>query len=320
MGRLIEGRWSTEWYTPDEEGRFVRGKSSFRDAVRADGSTRFAVEAGRYHLYVSYACPWAHRVLIVRALRGLEDAIPVSVVHPLMGDDGWVLEDEKGQSTDPVNGKRFLREVYTAAQADFTGRVTVPVLWDKRERTIVNNESRDLVRMLDAEFAALATRGQSLCPPHRRERVDATIDAIYNPINNGVYRCGFATSQKAYDEAVDELFVALGQLEGVLSKQRFLCGDALTEADICLFTTLVRFDQVYHGHFKCNVNRIIDYPGLWGFVRDVYQQDGVAATVRFDHIKDHYYRSHPSINPTGIVPRGPALDLLSSHGREGLRG
>ncbi|MEZ4300488.1 MAG: glutathione S-transferase family protein [Polyangiaceae bacterium] len=316
MGRLIEGKWSTEWYTPDARGRFVRGETQFRDRVTADGSSGFPAEAGRYHLYVSLACPWAHRTLIVRKLRKLEDAISISVVNPFMGDDGWTFEDAPGTIADTVNGKRFLREVYVAARADYTGRVTVPVLWDKQKATIVNNESREIIRMLDMEFGALSAGTASLYPEPLRPEIDETISAIYTPVNNGVYRSGFATSQEAYEEAVVELFAALDHWDAHLAKRRYLCGDTLTLADICLFTTLLRFDPVYHGHFKCNLRRLADYPHLWPFVRDVYQTPGVAETCNLDHIKQHYYRSHGMINPTRIVPRGPLLDHMEPHGRE----
>jgi putative glutathione S-transferase len=316
MGRLIEGVWSTEWYTPDEKGRFVRGETAFRDRVSADGSTGFLAEAGRYHLYVSYACPWAHRTLIVRKLLGLEEAIGISVVHPFMGRDGWSFDEAPGTIPDPIHGARFLWEIYTHARAGYTGRVTVPVLWDKQKKTIVNNESREIIRMFDTAFSGLTGRRDTLCPEALRERIDQTIDAIYTPVNNGVYRAGFATQQGAYEEAVSELFAALAHWDAVLGERRYLLGDQLTEADICLFTTLLRFDPVYHGHFKCNLRRLADFDNLWGFVRDVYQTPGVAETCRIDHIKQHYYQSHDTINPTRIVPLGPILDLDAPHDRD----
>lgn len=315
MGQLVDGRWTTQWYSPDAQGRFLRSETSFRDRVTADGSSGFRAEPGRYHLYVSLACPWAHRTLIVRALRGLESALSISVVHPFMGDDGWTFEEGPGTVPDPVHGARFLREVYLAAKPDFTGRVTVPVLWDRVTGTIVNNESREIIRMLDAELAAAAGSGGSLYPEPLRGAIDETITALYEPINNGVYRAGFAATQAAYDEAVTGLFEALDRWDGVLAGRRYLCGDALTLADVCLFTTLLRFDPVYHGHFKCNIRRIVDYPSLWPYLRDVYQTPGVAGTCDLDHIKQHYYRSHPTVNPTRIVPRGPLLDLSAPHGR-----
>jgi putative glutathione S-transferase len=318
MGRLVEGRWTTEWYQPDAKGRFVRGETAFRDRVTADGSSGFPAEAGRYHLYVSLACPWAHRTLILRALKKLEAAISVSVVDPFMAERGWTFSDGPGCVPDTVNGAETLWQVYVKARADYTGRVTVPVLWDKRRGTIVNNESREIIRMLDTELDALGDPSVTLCPPALRAEVDRTIDAIYTPINNGVYRAGFAATQSAYDEAVVEIFDALDHWEGVLAGQRYLCGDALTEADVCLFTTLLRFDPVYHGHFKCNLRRIADYPNLGGYLRDVYQTPGVAGTCDIAHVKQHYYRSHETINPTRIVPRGPILDLDAPHGRARL--
>lgn len=314
MGRLVEGKWTTEWYEPDAKGRFVRGETAFRGRVGAGG---LPAVAGRYHLYVSYACPWAHRTLIARALLGLTDAITVSAVDPFMGDDGWHFGDG---APDAVNGARFLWQVYVAAKPDYTGRVTVPVLWDKEAGGIVNNESREILRMLTTELGPALGSTKGLAPAAQRAQIDRVIDAIYAPINNGVYRAGFAASQEAYDEAVTELFAALDTWDHALARQRFLCGDTLTEADICLFTTLFRFDPVYHGHFKCNVRRVQDYPHLWGFVRDVYQTPGVAETCRLDHIKEHYYRSHAHINPTRIVPRGPVIDYTAPHGREGLAG
>ncbi len=320
MGRLVDGRWTTEWYSPDARGRFVRGETQFRDRIAADGSTVFAPASGRYHLYVSLACPWAHRTLIVRKLQKLEGAIAISVVHPLMGDDGWTFDPAPGTIPDPLFQSRFLREVYLEANADYTGRVTVPILFDRERRTIVNNESREIITMLATEMGAFGDASVSLYPAALRGAIDETITAIYTPINNGVYRAGFATTQEAYDEAVTELFVALDRWDGVLAERRYLCGDAFTLADICLFTTLLRFDPVYHGHFKCNLRRIVDYPNLWPYVRDIYQIPGVAETCNLDHIKQHYYRSHPSINPTRIVPKGPIIDYGAPHGRERLSG
>lgn len=321
MGLLIDGRWSTDWYESDEKGRFLREPTQFRNLITADGSSGYPAAAGRYHLYVSLACPWAHRVLILRRLKRLEDAISVSVVGHFMGEDGWEFtDDEPGATPDHIHGARFLREVYVKAKPDYTGRVTVPVLWDRVTGTIVNNESREIMRMLDHEFDAFGDASVDLCPANLRERVDGVIDAIYAPINDGVYRCGFATEQEAYDEAVEALFEALDHWEGVLSKQRYTCGDRFTEADVCLFTTLVRFDLVYHTHFKCNVRKIAEYPSLHGFVRDVYQIPGVAETCDFEHIRNHYYRSHESLNPKRIVARGPDLRLDEPHGRERLSG
>lgn len=311
---MVEGEWKTERQWRSENGRFVRSTTSFRDWVTADGSSGFPAEAGRYHLYVAWACPWAHRTAILRKLKGLEEAIGLSAVGSFMGDEGWAFHDEPGAIPDTVNGAHYLREVYAKADPEYTGRVTTPVLWDKASGTIVNNESREIIRMLDTEFGELAS-GPDYCPEDLRDEIDETISAIYEPINNGVYRSGFATSQEAYEEAVTELFDALDHWEGVLSTRRYLCGNRITEADWCLFPTLVRFDAVYHGHFKCNLRRIIDYPNLWGYLRDLYQQPGVAETVKMEHIKKHYYRSHESINPTRIVPKGPVLDFTEPHDR-----
>lgn len=315
MGRLIDGQWTRDEVAPTEDGAFKRENSTFRDQISADDGAEHPVVADRYHLYVSYACPWAHRTLVARALLGLEDVISVSVVDPYMGEEGWQFSEGPGCVPDPIFGAEFLREVYTRTDPSFTGKVTVPVLLDKQTKTIVNNESRDVLRMFATVLASLGHGAIDLSPEAIRDDIDAMIDANYEPINNGVYKAGFARSQSAYDTAVDELFAALGRCEARLRESRFLCGDTLTEADICLFTTLLRFDAVYHTHFKCNVRRIVDYPALWGFVRDVYQRPGVASTCNFGHIKQHYYRSHPDVNPTGIVARGPDLDFASPHGR-----
>lgn len=317
MGMLIEGRWSTRWYEPDEFGRFVRGKSQFRDRLSEDGSTPYPAEPSRYHLYVSLACPWAHRTLIVRKLRSLESAISVSIVDPVMGADGWKFSSAPAAIPDSVNGATYLREIYTRAQPNYTGRVTVPILWDKQEGTIVNNESREIVRMLDV----LTTMGDprvSFLPRGREDEVDAMIDAIYAPINNGVYRAGFATTQAAYEEAVGELFEALDRFESHLAGRRYLLGSEITEADWFLFTTLFRFDPVYHYHFKCNRRRLRDYPNLWGYVRDLYQVPGVGETCNLEHVKLHYFASHESINPTRVVPVGPDIDYTTAHDRDRL--
>lgn len=318
MGLMVEGKWTTEWYQPDEKGRFNRPQTRFHSRVTADGSSGFRAEAGRYHLYISHACPWAHRTMIVRKLKKLEDVISVSVVDPFMGDDGWLFSNNPGATPDTVNYKKFLREIYSLADPDYSGRVTVPVLWDKKEKTIVNNESREILRMLDTEFDALGDASITFAPAELLEKIDATQTAIYEPINNGVYRSGFATTQEAYEEAVTELFDALDYWEQVLDTQRYLCGDVITEADWCLFATLVRFDPVYVGHFKCNLRRIVDYPNLWSYVKELYQIPGVAETCNFDHIKRHYYQSHTGINPTGIVPKGPILQFTEPHDRDRL--
>jgi putative glutathione S-transferase len=319
---LVEGEWRVEERRGDEEGRFVRSGTIFRDFVTADDSSGLRAEAGRYHLYISWACPWAHRTAILRKLKGLEDVVGLATVGSFMGDDGWAFYDEPGVVPDTVNGARYLREVYQRADPSYTGRVTTPVLWDKEKETIVNNESHDIIRMFDHEFDAVpgAKPEVNFCPEDLREEVDRTLDELYEPVNNGVYKTGFATTQGAYDEAVTELFDALDRWEGVLSKRRYLCGERITEADWAFFTTLVRFDAVYYGHFKCNLRRILDYPNLWGYLKDLYQQPGVAETVALGHIKRHYYGSHESINPTRIVPKGPLLNFDEPHERERLSG
>jgi putative glutathione S-transferase len=317
MGKLIDGVWSDEWYdTKSTGGKFERKDSAFRDFVRADGSTRFAPESGRYHLYVSLACPWAHRTLIFRELKGLKDAISVSIVDPYMGEDGWEFGASQGTIADSVNGAKKLHEIYTKADPQYTGRVTVPVLWDRKLETIVSNESAEIIRMFNTEFNPIAQRPDlDYYPAALRNEIDTMNALVYPSINNGVYRCGFATTQDAYKEAFSNLFSALDRLEAHLGQQRYLVGDQMTEADWRLFTTLVRFDAVYVGHFKCNLRRIADMPSLHGYLRELYQVPGVAETVNLTHIKRHYYESHGTINPTGIVPVGPELDLDSPHGR-----
>jgi putative glutathione S-transferase len=312
MGQMIEGKWQSGWYPPDKKGAFERPKTKFRARVSADGATGFRAEAGRYHLYAAYACPWAQRTLITRALRGLEDAIAVTIMDPKMPDDGWVM---KKDDPDIVLGKKLLRDVYAEADPRYTGRVTVPVLWDKQDGTIVNNESREVMRMLDTEFDAFAKNPTTLAPRELLPKIDETLDEIYAPINNGVYRAGFASKQEAYETAVRELFGALDHWEGVLATQRYLTGERLTEADVALFTTLLRFDTVYYAHFKCNVRRLRDYPNLWGFTRDIYQIPAVKETCRLDEIKTHYYWSQTNVNPTRIVPLGPTLELDATHDR-----
>jgi glutathionyl-hydroquinone reductase len=320
MGMLIDGKWTTKWYDADEKGHFVRDDTKFRRWVTADGASGFPAEAGRYHLYVSWACPWAHRTILARRLRKLEDVISLSVVAWFVGEDGWQFSDRPGTMPDLVNHARFLREIYTKAKADYTGRVTVPVLWDKKQSTVVSNESREILRMLDDAFRELGDPEVHFHPPDLHDATESAIDAIYQPINNGVYRCGFANTQGAYDEAVVELFEALDHWDDVLGRQRWMCGDRMTEADICLFTTLLRFELVYHTHFKCNVRRLRDYPNLWGFTREVYQLPGVADVCNLEHIKHHYFESHDSINPKRIVPRGPDIDFTEPHDRARLGG
>ncbi|HYB55429.1 MAG TPA: glutathione S-transferase family protein [Alphaproteobacteria bacterium] len=316
MGLLIDGVWHDQWYdTRASGGRFVRSESQFRDWVTADGSSRFKAEPGRYHLYVSLACPWAHRTLIFRALKGLEEAVSLSIVDPLMGPQGWAFSDYPGATPDHANGKRFLHEIYTLAKPGYSGRVSVPVLWDKSSRSIVNNESSEIIRMLNSAFDAWGRADVDFYPAPLRGHIDEINALVYERINNGVYRAGFATTQAAYEEAFDGLFAALERIEALLSRQRYLVGDRLTEADWRLFTTLVRFDAVYHGHFKCNLRRLVDYPNLSNYARELYQVPKVAATVDLDHIKRHYYASQKTINPTGIVPKGPALDFAAPHDR-----
>jgi putative glutathione S-transferase len=301
MGYLAHGTWVDEWYdTASSGGQFVRQDSRFRAWLGPDGD--YSPEAGRYHLYVSWACPWAHRTLIYRALKGLTDAIGVTVVDPLMLSNGWVIAPD----ADPVNHAEFLWQVYAKADSDYVGRVTVPVLWDRQRETIVNNESGEIIRMFDAWPGA---RGPLFRPPELASDIDALNAEIYPAVNNGVYRAGFATTQAAYEEAYQKLFAMLDRLERRLGDRSFLLGKQVTEADWRLFTTLLRFDPVYHGHFKCNRNRLVDFPELWDYTRTLYQVPGVAETVHFDHIKTHYYGSHRTINPTGVVAAGPRVDF-----------
>ena len=322
MGLYVDGVWHDQWYdTSKSGGRFEREPTRFRNFVTADGSPGptgeggFPAEAGRYHLYVCLACPWAHRTLIFRALKKLEDVISVSIVSPLMGSEGWTFNKEEGSTGDSVNHTHKLGEVYLLAAPKYSGRVTVPVLWDKKRRTIVNNESAEIIRMLNTAFNAFTDDRRDFYPEKLRAEIDAINNDVYPNINNGVYRAGFATKQEAYEEAFRALFAALGRMEERLSKGRYLAGAALTESDWRLFTTLVRFDAVYYSHFKCNERRILDYPNLSNYLRDLYQVPGVKGTVDLDHIKRHYYWSHPQINPTRIVPLGPKLDFDAPHDR-----
>ena len=315
MGHLENGAWREGRDARTVNGEFVRRDSQFRDRVTADGSSGYPAAAGRYHLYVSTACPWAHRTLIFRKLKGLEQAISLSIVDPVIVDQGWAFRAGAGCVPDTVNGFHHLHQVYTRARPEYTGRVSVPVLWDKQRGVIVNNESSEIIRMLNGEFGAHAGSHEDYYPKALRGEIDAVNKVVYENINNGVYRCGFATTQEAYERAFDALFAALDQMEARLDRSRYLTGDRLTEADWRLFPTLVRFDAVYHGHFKCNLRRIGDYPNLSNYVRDLYQVPGIAETVDLDHIKRHYYASHLHINPTGIVPRGPALDFSAPHDR-----
>ena len=315
MGLLVDGQWVDQWYdTKKTGGRFVRTQAQFRNWITADGSAGptgqagFKAEAGRYHLYVSLACPWASRTLMIRTLKGLEDMISISVVHPLMLEHGWTFEEGEGVIGDPIFQARYLHEVYTAVKPDYTGRVTVPVLFDKKTKTIVNNESSEIIRMLNTAFDGLGAKPGNYVPDQWLEEIDTVNDFVYHRINNGVYKAGFATKQEVYEEEVTVLFAALDQMEERLAGQDYLVGNRLTEADIRLFTTLVRFDAVYFGHFKCNLKPLTAYPNLWAYTKRIYQLPGMAQTVNFDHIKRHYYGSHKTINPTGVIPAGPILD------------
>ncbi|MDX2346024.1 MAG: glutathione S-transferase family protein [Legionella sp.] len=327
MGMLVNGEWQDVWYdTQSTDGRFERKAPSFRNWVTKDGSagqsgiSGFKAEPYRYHLYVSLACPWAHRTIIYRKLKGLEDMISMSVVNAFMGDEGWTFAPGEGVVADPILNATHVHEIYTAAQADYTGRVTVPILWDKKKNTIVSNESPEIIRMFNSEFDEVGALPGDFSPPELLSEIDKLNEFIYPAINNGVYRAGFATTQEAYDEAVAEVFNALDALELRLSTHRYLTGGTITEADWRLFTTLVRFDAVYVGHFKCNLRRIVDYPSIWGYLRDLYQVPGISETVAMDYIKAHYYGSHETINPTRIIPNGPLIDFSIPHGRERLSG
>lgn len=325
MGLLVEGKWQNEWYdTESTGGRFERKAPSFRHWITKNGSagpsgiSGFKAEPNRYHLYVSLACPWAHRTIIYRKLKGLEGMISMSVVNAFMGDEGWTFAEGEGVVADPIFNATNVHEIYTAAQADYTGRVTVPILWDKKTKTIVSNESPEIIRMFNSAFDEVGALPGDFSPTELLAEIDGLNEFIYPTINNGVYRAGFATTQEAYDEAVVEVFNALDTLEERLSSRRYLTGDTITEADWRLFTTLVRFDAVYVGHFKCNLRRIVDYPNVWGYLRDLYQIPGIADTVAMDYIKAHYYGSHETINPTRIIPSGPVIDFSTPHGREQL--
>jgi len=324
MGQLVDGVWSTDWYdTGRSGGRFVRSTTRFRNWVTPDGAAGpsgeggFKAEAGRYHLYVSYACPWAHRTLIFRKLKGLEEMIGVSVVHPDMLKDGWTFAtDFPGATGDRLYGLPFLRDLYTRADPGISGRVTVPVLWDRERETIVSNESSEIIRMFNSAFDHLTGNRDDYWPQALRESTEAVNARVYATVNNGVYRAGFATKQDAYDEAVHALFASLDWLEDLLSWNRYLAGDRITEADWRLVPTLFRFDPVYHLHFKCNRRRLIDYPNLWSYARELYQWPGVAQTVRSEHFVRHYHFSHETINPHRIIPINPILDWEAPHGRD----
>ena len=326
MGHLVDGVWKDQWYdTESTGGAFKRSTSRYRNRITADGSagptgeSGFKAEAGRYHLYVSLACPWAHRTLIFRAIKGLTDHIGVSVVHPDMLSDGWTFDpDFPGATGDTLYGLPFARDIYLKADPKASGRVTVPILWDTQRETVVSNESSEIIRMLNSAFDGLTGDTQDFWPVALRDEIEAVNERVYDTVNNGVYKSGFATTQEAYDAAVVPLFDSLDWLEDRLSRQRYLVGDRITEADWRLFTTLVRFDSVYHLHFKCNRRRIIDYPNLWAYTRELYQQPGVAETVNLDHIVRHYHYSHETINPHRIIPINPVLDFDAPHGRDHL--
>lgn len=319
MGLLVDGVWHDEWYdTKSTGGRFIRTDSQFRHWVTADGSAGptgeagFKAEKGRYHLYLSYACPWAHRTLIMRKLKGLEDFISVSFVSPYMLEKGWTFENYPGVIGDPIHHAKYLYEVYLAADSNYSGRVTVPVLWDKQTETIVNNESSEIMRMLNSAFDEIGAKPGNYSPEEWLEEIDKMNKLVYDNVNNGVYEAGFATKQSVYEEEVTRLFETLDKLELHLEDRTYLVGNQLTEADIRLWTTLIRFDPVYFGHFKCNIRPLVDYPNLWYFTRMIYNLEGIAETVNMDHIQHHYYGSHPTINPNGIVPVGPELDYSLS--------
>ncbi len=318
MGQLVDGEWHDVWYdTKSTGGKFVRSTAKFRNWITPDGD--FPAEAGRYHLYVSYACPWAHRTLIFRALKGLTDLISVSVVHPDMLEDGWTFGgDFPGTTGDTLYGLPFARDIYTKADPQVSGRVTVPILWDKKQGTIVSNESSEIIRMFNSAFDKVTGNTQDFWPEELRDAIEPVNARIYDTLNNGVYRSGFATTQDAYDDAVVQLFDTMDWLEDRLATNRYLMGDRVTEADWRLVTTLFRFDPVYHLHFKCNRKRLIDYPNLWAYTRELYQWPGIAETVNFDHIVRHYHYSHDTINPHRIIPINPALDWDAPHGRDAL--
>jgi len=318
MSYMLNGEWQTGSFEPStEDGAFERADSQFRDWVSTDGSGPFPAEPDRYHLYVSLACPWAHRTLIIRRLKKLEQVIGVSVVHPYMGDEGWTFGECPGCTPDHVNGFHALYQAYALAEPSYSGIVTVPVLWDKKSRRIVNNESSEIIRMLNSAFDQWGDGGIDFYPEALRAEIDAVNDFVYDAVNNGVYKAGFSTEQAQYDTAVEALFAALDALEERLGSQRYLVDDRITEADWRLFTTLARFDSVYYSHFKCNLRRLVDYPNLWGYTRELYQAPGVAETLNLEHIKQHYYTSHPTLNPSGIVPKGPAIDFDEPRRRPG---
>ena len=316
LGQLVDGQWTTEWTERDESGQFKRMPTLFHNQITADGSSGFKAEPGRYHLYVSLGCPWAHRTVLLRSLKGLQEIISLSIVDPVISEQGWKFSERFGSIPDSLYGADYLWQLYTRAKADYTGRVTVPVLWDKKTETIVNNESRQIIQMFNSEFNEFtAFPDRDFYPEALRPQIDAVIDAIYQPINNGVYRSGFAASQEAYNQAVTELFQALDHWEVILRHQRYLVGNQITLADWCLFTTLFRFDLAYYGLFKTNLKRLIDYPNLWNYCRELYQYPGVQEWCSAEHVKQLYYAGLPELNPSGIVPKGPDIDFSQPHSR-----
>jgi glutathionyl-hydroquinone reductase len=310
LGQLVNGKWTTEWTERNEDGQFQRMSTQFHNWVTIDGSSEFPAVAGRYHLYISLGCPWAHRTALLWKLKGLENIIGLSIVDPVISEQGWQFSDYPGCIRDTVNQADYLWQIYTKSDRNYTGRVTVPVLWDKQTNQIVNNESRQIIQMLNSVFDALGANSVDFYPSSLRETIDRVIDQIYQPINNGVYRSGFATSQSAYEAAVTELFQALATWNQLLSQQRYLCGDELTLADWCLFPTLFRFDSAYYGLFKCNLQRLVDFPHLWDYCRALYQYPGVRSVCDIDHVKRLYYAGLPELNPSRVVPIGPAVDFM----------
>ncbi|MFK8183996.1 MAG: glutathione S-transferase family protein [Phormidesmis sp.] len=310
LGQLIDGKWSTDWTEREGSGEFKRMTTQFRSWVRADGTGEFAAEPGRYHLYISLGCPWANRTALLWQLKGLQDVVGLSIVDPVISEQGWRFSEYPGCIPDSLYGLDYLWELYVKAAPTYSGRVTVPVLWDKKTETIVNNESRQIIEMFNGAFDAWAAHPEvDFYPEGMRDRINATIDAIYEPINNGVYKAGFASSQTAYEGAVTELFAGLDHWEQVLGEQRYLCGDRITLADWCLFVTLFRFDLAYHGLFKCNLKRLVDYPNLWGYCRELYQRPGAKAVCNTDHVKRIYYAGLLELNPSGVVPMGPMVNF-----------
>ncbi|PSB13533.1 glutathione-dependent reductase [filamentous cyanobacterium CCP2] len=319
LGRLIDGQWTTEWTERDEAGQFKRMPTQFHDYIAADGSSSFKAESDRYHLYVSLGCPWAHRTVLLRSLKGLQNVVGISIVNPIISEQGWAFSEYPGSIPDNLYESDYLWQIYVRSKSDYTGRVTVPVLWDKQTKTIVNNESRQIIQMFNTEFNEFATFPErDFYPVALRSQIDAVMDAIYQPINNGVYRSGFAASQQSYTKAVTELFDALDHWESILGQQRYLVGDRITLADWCMFTTLFRFDLAYYGLFKTNLKRLVDYPNLWNYCRELYQQPGIQEWCSIDHVKQLYYAGLPELNPNRIIPVGPNINYAEPHTRDRL--